>query len=232
MYTMKIKNLLWTVPFVSFFFGYMITKWILTPKKIATPHLVGKQVHEILPLITPYNLNLRLVHQKEDSILPAGIIIKQTPATGTQIKPHQPIFIITTKKPVTKKAPSCLGLHHDAIIPQLEKADIIVRIHYITHIYPKNHCFAQSPEPGKALTNNRITLYLSSGSNKPIVWPHFIGLPIEQVITFLDTFAITPTVFYDTLDKDNAIVTDQRPVAGTVLTIEPDKPFLVQLRAD
>ena len=96
-----LKNYLWIVPFLSFILGYVVIQQIFYIPEITTPHLVGKQVHEILPLITQYNLNLRLIDHKEETALPEGIILNQTPAAGTLIKQNQPLFIVITKKPLT-----------------------------------------------------------------------------------------------------------------------------------
>src|SRR5688572_10527040 len=163
---MNIKNFLWLIPFLSFTLGYWIMHRIMHIPEITIPHLVGKHLHTILPIISQHNLNLRVIDQKEEIDLPEGIILNQTPAAGTTIKQNQPIFIVTTKKPAIILAPACIGYAIDEIHAQLQIQGISARIYYLPHLYyPEKHCFAQSPQYNDPLENNKIILYLSSGNN-------------------------------------------------------------------
>lgn len=227
---MNIKHYLWIIPFLSFIFGYAITAWFFRVESIPTPHVVGKQVHEILPIISHYRLNVRLINQKEEIDLPEGIILNQTPTPGTAIKPHQPLFIVTTKKPIALQTPHCIGIPINQLITRLQEQGIHPRIYTIPHIYPINHCFAQSPEPQEPLEKNRLILYVSSGNNKPIIWPNFIGYQAEEVKEFLHNYNIDPYIVSDFPHNQNGTIIDQRPVAGTLLTMDLQKPVSVQLR--
>jgi beta-lactam-binding protein with PASTA domain len=204
-----------------------------TPETI-TPHLIGKQVHEILPLITHHKLNIRLINQKEEADLPEGIILNQTPTSGTAIKANQPLFLVTTKKPLAFRAPRCKELHINEITSQLQTAEIHPRIYHVSHPYPENICFAQSPQPNESLEKNKLIIYISSGNNKPVIWPNFIGVPLQQVIEFVNNYNIEPHIIHNNantiyLDHEQ-IVIDQRPFAGTLLTLDENKPLSVQLR--
>ena len=226
----NIKHYLWIIPFFSFIFGYAITAWFFHVENIPTPHLVGKQVHEILPITSHYRLNLRLISQKEEIDLPEGIILNQTPAPGTAIKPHQPLFIVTTKKPVSLQTPHCIGKEIDQLISHLKEKNIHPRVYSLPHIYPLNHCFAQSPDPQEPLEKNRLILYVSAGNNKPIIWPNFIGYNLEEVKEFLHNHTIDPYIINDFPQNNNSIIIDQRPLAGTLLTMDQHNPVSVQLR--
>jgi beta-lactam-binding protein with PASTA domain len=228
------KNYLWLAPFLSFVAGYCIMQRLFRAPESITPHLVGKQIHEILPLITQHNLNIRLIDHKEEADLPEGIILNQTPQGGTTIKPNQPLFIVTTKKPLAIRAPQCIGISVDELTPLLQTADIHPRIYHVPHPYPENICFAQSPQTNEPLEKNRLILYISSGNNKPIIWPDFIGIPLQQATDFLDNYNIEPHIINDSPVKYYTgieyTVTDQRPFAGTLLTLDENKPLSVQLR--
>jgi serine/threonine-protein kinase len=202
--------------------------------EIATPHLVGKQIHHILPIITHYNLNIRLLDQKEEIDIPEGIILNQTPSAGTIIKPNQPIFVVTTKKPITLRAPQCVGMSSEELCRQLQEQGINPRIYYVPHPYPEKLCFAQSPHYDEPLEKNKLLLYVSAGNNKPIIWPDFTDMPLQDVIDFLNNYDIEPYIINDHQQKyynnPEYIVTDQRPFAGTLLTLDESKPLSVQLR--
>jgi beta-lactam-binding protein with PASTA domain len=176
---------------------------------------------------------LRLITHKQESTLPEGIILNQTPAPGTSIKSNQPLFIVTTKKPLTAQAPQCIGTHIDELIPLLQSANIHPRIYYVAHPYPEKICFAQSPQASELLENNRLILYVSSGNNKPIIWPNFTGIPLQDVLEFLHNYNIQPYIINDSAHpyaSNDYTVIDQRPVAGTLLTLDEHKPLAVQLR--
>lgn len=204
-----------------------------TPETI-TPHLIGKQVHEILPLITQHKLNIRLIDQKEEADLPEGIILNQTPTSGTAIKANQPLFLVTTKKPLATRAPQCVGTHINEVIAQLHTMDIHPRIYHVPHEYPEKLCFAQSPQAHEPLEKNKLILYVSSGNNKPIIWPDFTGMPLQDVTEFLNNYNIEPHVINNAAHTQQTnheyVVTDQRPFAGTLLTLDENKPLSVQLR--
>jgi len=230
----NIKNYLWILPFLSFAVGYYVMQSLLHTPTHITPHLIGKQIHETLDVITQYNLNIRLINQKEEVDLPEGIILNQTPMAGTTIKPNQPLFIVTTKKPLGIKAPCCTQMHIDQLTHMLHTTDINPRIYYLSHAYPEKICFAQSPQPDEFLEKNKLILYVSSGNNKPIVWPDFTTTTLANAIEFLSHYNIEPHIINDSLYKsctyDEYNIKDQRPIAGTILTIDKHKPLSVQLR--
>ena len=231
---MNIKNFVWLAPFCSFVLGYVIMQNLFRVPEASTPALIGKHIHAILPLITQHNLNIRLIDQKEEADLPEGIILNQTPAAGTTIKPNQPLFIVTTKKPLVARAPHCVGIHIDELNNQLQTEGIHPRMYHLPHPYPEKMCFAQSPQPHEFLEKNRLILYISSGNNKPIIWPDFTNIPLQAVIDFLDNYHIEPHIINNSLynnDTDTEyVVTDQRTFAGTLLTLDENKPLSVQLR--
>jgi beta-lactam-binding protein with PASTA domain len=231
---MNIKNYLWIIPFLSFALGYIIMQRMFRTPDSITPHLVGKHVHEILPLITQHKLNIRLMDQKEEADIPEGIILNQTPQAGTLIRPNQQLFIVTTKKPTVAKAPHCVGVTIDQLTQQLSTTNISPRIYYLPHPYPEKMCFAQSPQAQEFLEKNRLILYISSGNNKPIIWPDFTDLPLNDVIEFLNNYSIQPQIINDAPYKEHINaeyrIKDQRPFAGTLLTLDEKKPLSVQLR--
>jgi serine/threonine-protein kinase len=229
---MNINNYLFLTPFFSFIAGYCIMQQFFYAPETITPHLIGKQVHEVLPLITQHKLNIRLINQKEEADLPEGIILNQTPSPGTTIKANQPLFLVTTKKPLTIRVPQSVGMHINEITTQLQTVGITPRIYYVSHPYPEKICFAQSPQANEPLEKNTLIIYASSGNNKPIIWPDFNGMPVQNVIEFLHNYNIEPHIIRNTThtQQHQEYVIDQRPFAGTLLTLDENKPLSVQLR--
>ena len=89
------------------------------------------------------------------------------------------------------------------------------------------------PEQQEFLEKNRIILYISMGDCKPIIWPNFVGQELTAVTTFLEQYTIKPYIIYDTVPSSHTrehTVTDQRPLAGTLLRLNDEKQLSVQLR--
>lgn len=229
---MNIKNYLWILPFCSFACGYFIIQSIFHVASFSAPHLIGKHVHEILPLISAQKLTIRLISQKDESNIPEGIILNQTPSPGTAIKSNQTLFIVTTKKPLVIAAPECVGKNIATITQKIQNTPIITRVHYLAHHYPENMCFAQSPQEHEPLEKNQLILYVSSNNSKPIIWPNFINTSLESVTEFLNNYHIKPYIINDaqSLHHHDAVVIEQRPLAGTLLTINNNLLPSVQLR--
>ena len=214
--------------------GYGMCQWLFYTKSCATPCLIGNYVHDVLPTLSHYKLNLRLIYQKIEPDIPEGIILSQIPPAGKEIKPHQSIFVVTTKKPSAMYAPACIEKNITTLLPELQKQNIVPRIYVLPHQYPKDRCFAQSPDPDLPLEKNKLILYISAGTIKPIIWPQFIGLSLENTTSFLEQYTIKPYIINDTplLHKPLSTYTiiDQRPVAGTVINVDEVQQLSVQLR--
>ena len=227
---MKISFFLWLLPFCSFILGYIAVQWFCSIAVVTVPSIVGKQIHEILPLISRLKLNLRLLDQKEEIDLPAGIILNQAPSAGKVIRSHQPLFVVVSKKAEHIKAPHCIGLEAQELLTKCKSLGISVRMYTFIHNYPNGICFAQYPCADEILEKNRLILYISCGNNKPVIWPNFIGASFDTVSYFLENHGIVPLVVNDSFTQDTSFVVDQRPFAGTLLTLDNKKPLSVQLR--
>jgi beta-lactam-binding protein with PASTA domain len=203
--------------------------------EFVTPSIVGKSIQEAVAIASSHNLNLRLLEEKEDACLPAGTIISQTPQAGHSIKPYQSLFVLISKKPSRINAPQCVQKKYSEIASLLKAQNIRAKIYTLPSIYPKGLCFAQIPYPQEPIEDTILTLYVSEGNNKPIIWPDFKQLQVCEVINFLRTHGIEATVIHEYSTQlnhtcTNCKVTDQRPLPGSLIMIDPQKPCAVQLQ--
>ncbi len=201
---------------------------------IETPSLVGKNINESFVILSAHNLNPRLLGQNEEPELPEGTILRQTPYPKQKIKSHQSIFLVVSKKPPTKQAPHCVNKSVDEINHLIPKT-IRIDSHQVPSTYPINRCFAQFPAPSEALDNNQLTLYISAGNNKPIIWPDFTHKEIQEVTNFLQKYQIKPHVIHYHPPKPNHVcktchIIEQRPLAGSLISLDNTKNISVQLR--
>lgn len=235
---------LFLIPFICFAGGYFLIAHFYGAKEIQTPALIGKPLQEAARELSARNLNLRIITEKPDAELAAGTIVSQTPAAGKHIKENQSVFIVISRSLPRPLAPDCVNKPLE--LAQKELAGLQVKKYYLSSTSPRGYCFAQSPTAGTEITD-RLILYISTGSNKPILWPDFTHKPIEYVHTFLKNNHIEPHILYPSEQPDNKpesttditsetvpsvpslMISDQRPLAGSLLILEEEKMPNVQL---
>jgi beta-lactam-binding protein with PASTA domain len=230
-----INTYFWLAPFICFIAGYSAMHQLFHIPEFATPSVVGKNIHEAFAILSTHNLNARLLEEKEDPYLPSGTVISQTPQAGQQIKPHQSLFVLLSKKPSRINAPHCLHKTDSDIASLLQTNKIRAKVYTLPSIYPKGLCFAQIPLPQEPIEDIMLTLYVSGGNKKPVIWPDFTQLQVSDVTNFLRTHALEATIVHEHPCLPNhtcasCTVTDQRPLAGSLVTLDPQKPCAVQLQ--
>lgn len=230
------SHFLWILPFICFIAGYFVVAQLYTIEEIKPPNVVGSLLNEALGTISQHNLNARLLQYKDDSLLPEGTIISQTPTAAQKMRPNQTVYVVVSTKPALKNAPDLLNKNKDEIIQKLTAAGIKPKLYSLPSNYPTNSCFAQFPCPGNTLENGKIVLYISSGTQKPVIMPNLHGQTIQDVLGFLKQYNLAPEINHKNWQPEDhecttCKITDQRPLAGTIITLNQEKPPLIQLMA-
>lgn len=229
---MKFQETLWIAPFLCFIFGYSIIYVILPQKTITTPGLIGKNLVEAARLLSEKNLNLRIIDQKEDNELHDGTIISQIPAGDQPAKIHQTVFCVISLRPKHNKTPDVIGKNISLIEEFLNQQKIKYSIYYMPNFLATDICFDQLPTPNTLLKNTIISLFISSGQHKPIVFPNLKTKLLPEVIDFLSLHQLYPMIHHeqmiDTLHQcRSCYVIDQKPPAGSIVDLS--KPINIQL---
>lgn len=228
-----IKKYFWIIPFASFIAGYILIQFLVTTKELHVPNLMGKSLQEACELLSEQNINIRILARKEDPDLPPHTIISQTPQPNEKIKPHQAVYCVLTAQAQTSRAPELVNKSVTQIKDELAKLGIHANVHLVPSPYPAHTCIAQSPRPGESIEQNTIMVYCASPSKKPIVWPDFTQKPLGIVKEALEAAHIEAQVLHSRhAISDESIVVDQRPRAGTILTLDEAKPMNVQLSVE
>lgn len=223
----SLKNKLWVLPFVAFLGGYLLMSSRIHKREFPAPLLIGKTVSNAIITISDYDLNTRIVAQKEDAELPAGTIVNQTPLPGTKIKPHQTMYLVISRKPNLQKAPHLHDKPLSEIITVCEHRGLTFENYHLSSSRPKNTCIAQLPAPGHDIVDKQLLVYLSAGEQKSIVWPSFKGKTVREVKEFFQgkesepIFIHAPITIHELLDTCQVI--DQRPPAGTLIDHKDSK---------
>jgi beta-lactam-binding protein with PASTA domain len=229
---MTSNNLFWTVPFLCFLVGYFITRSLFHYPEIQAPSVVGKQLNEACMLLSHHQLNIRLLNHKEDPDLPDGTVLSQIPAAGQRVKVHQTVFLSLSKQPIIPLAPLLQGKQEEEIEQIAHAQKIRLKKYFLESGYPHGFCIAQIPPQGDPMPDATMIVYLSKEQNIPVIWPNFVGKSLDQVMEFLTHHDITPHVQHSPFSHEtlgNNIIIDQRPLAGSIISLDANHMPIVQL---
>lgn len=201
---------------------------MLEIKTCRAPSIVGMHVNDALKIASTQSLNLRLLSQKEDNDIPTGTIISQTPRPGKKMKVHQPLYIVVSKQVRMQVAPILLGKTYPEIETMCHKHELSCTHYIIPNIVASNRCFAQIPRPKMPMTDNVLISYQGSDKKKAVIFPSLKGSKLSEVKQFLEEHGCKINIkSFNNIPDDQLIVTDQRPMAGSL--IKNPKEIVVQL---
>jgi len=226
---MNFRSILWLLPFICFAGGYFATRSLFHQAHLKTPALIGKNLFEAFTILSNNNLSPRLLDQKIDPDLPEGTVINQLPAAGQSIKQRQTVFVVLSKKPPVTPAPLLVGKSLNEIEKLGASMPYKIKTYLVPSCYPTNQCISQYPNSSEPISNNTVVAYIAQDSHKPVIWPNFVGKPLEQVIDFLATYNIEPHIIPNKSEEAGVHVVDQRPYAGSLIVLNADQLPYVQL---
>jgi len=224
----------WPLPFACFVGSYLLMSLLFRVRQVSVPSLVGKDLRTALLHISDANLNARLVGEKEESELPAGTVIRQTPGRGQPVRPHQSIFLVTSRQPPPLIMPDLVGKQSEQVVRVIKEQGVKTKTFHVPSVYPSDTCIGQIPCPLAHVGRKSSFCYIAIPTTKPIIWPTFLGRPLEEVLSFLETHQIPAQVTHHGTTRTihaqgDYTVVDQRPLAGSLITLEQERPPLVQL---
>lgn len=222
---MNLKPYLWTAPFLSFLLGYTLLHCMLSINTLETPQLIGKSISDALKILNTKNLNIRVVHEKEDKDLDEGIILSQTPQENQKIKPYQHIFVVVSKKPPKIELPSIVGLSLEAAQKKTNSLNIINRIYKLPTHYPHNTVIAQLPSAHELIEDNKMMSYVSYNQEQLVIFPDLKARTLDEVNDFLRLYGITPKVYHrKPVDQKHSCklckVVQQKPLPGSIVHLD------------
>lgn len=225
----QILPLLWITPFLSFLAGYFLLSSFFSDHTLETPCVVGKQLAQAVTLLSDHNLNARLLAQREDADLPDYTVVSQSPREYAKIKTQQAVFLVITRQPEKQAAPHLIGKSLDILRATLNEKHIRHILHYLQSNYPEGTCIAQFPSPNEPLEDGLILCYISRGNKKPVIWPNFKGKSIDMVTEFLDHHQLKAEIVRDKKGENPGIISDQRPLPGSIIHLSTDQRPPIQL---
>jgi beta-lactam-binding protein with PASTA domain len=228
-----IRSVSWLFPFLFFFVGYYTCSYIFARQSFQSPLLIGLSMHEAVKVASHYDVNVRLIAEKEDADVEEGIILRQTPQQNTYVKPHQLMYVVVSKKPKPMKAPYLMGNSYASALHIAEQHGLRLKYFAIAAPYPRGYILTQDPLPGHDIEKKVMIVYGADALCSYYILPDFTGLCVEDVDNQLHDHHVTimptdATTGQSVQKAESYHVVEQKPLPGSIL--RHDMPMTLQLR--
>ena len=228
-----IKPFLWILPFISFLAGYQFVRMLSHTEVIEVPNIVGMHMSDAIKILSTFQLNARILAEKEDPDAHEGIILSQTPVYGKKVKPHQSIFLVVTRRPPKPHAPALFGMKQQDAAAKAQKERVALKVYPLESQYPSGTVIAQNAQPQQELADSSLSVYVSAGASSMRLMPDLKDHSVEEVTKFFAPYQITVESTHVGEQEGHkcaaCIVTEQKPAAGTPIDLK--KPPVVQVTA-
>jgi len=123
---------------------------------------------------------------------------------------------------------------------RLEEKHIRNKSYFFPSRHPVDNCVAQHPCPLAPLKENKVITYVSQGNKKPVILPDFKHKKATDVIEFLKKYENTinveiihsPRCKKDHICDEHCIVSDQKPLAGSIIHLDKEKKLSIYLKVE
>ncbi|WGM22258.1 Stk1 family PASTA domain-containing Ser/Thr kinase [Paenarthrobacter sp. OM7] len=146
------------------------------------PDLTGGTLDEAKTALNAAEMALGNVTEAFDEKVPAGVVIAQDPAKGTEVRHGTPVALEVSKGPQPIPVPDVRGKTQDAAVKALQDAGLKAVIAPETvndKSVPKGAVVSQSPANGTLIRGESVTLTVSKGP-KMVKVPSFIGKQADE----------------------------------------------------
>lgn len=226
----------WLFPFLSFILGYIFISFFYKNPTLKAPALIGQTLDKALITLSHYNLNIRILSQKDDNELKEGTIISQTPAPGQIIKQNQALYVVISQKPAHSIIPDLHQTSREQAQKILENELFLIKWYPISMQSEHEYCIAQFPVSGMVLhPDTTLMVYYAIPYEKPVIMPNFKLMPALEVNSFLALHDVHATIFHSpppdaTHQCQHCVIMDQRPLPGTLLMLHGAHATPIQLQ--
>lgn len=148
----------------------------------ALPGLTGGTLEEAKIALNSAEMALGNVTHAFDEKVPAGVVISQDPAKGTEVRHGTPVSLVVSKGPQPIPVPDVRGLTQDAAVKAIQDAGLKAVIAPETvndKTVPNGAVVSQTPANGTLVRGEAVTLTVSKGP-KLVKVPSFIGKQADE----------------------------------------------------
>ncbi|NNK84731.1 MAG: PASTA domain-containing protein [Desulfobacterales bacterium] len=190
---------------------------------VIVPDLTGKEVVNVLEILTDLGLNTKVKGFEYTEDVPKNHIVFQQPMPGVEIKKGRDIKIIISRGAKNILMPNLKGL-------SLQQARIIIEENGLCHkeqsrtynsIFENDNIIAQVPPPGSQINRGECVNLLLSLGIRPRAYkmPMLNGLTLDKAIGVIEKSNLTlgeiKSLFLE--DKPEDTITNQDPLAGSLV---------------
>ncbi len=168
---------------------FTLTLIIKSEDTVVVPNLIGKNVVNVLELLTDYGLNTKIKGSEYSTDIPKNHIIFQEPKPGAEIKKGRDVRIILSKGTKAILTPNLKGLSTQQTRIILEENSLCQG--EISSIYSnekKDEIIAQAPSAGTMITRGECVNILVSVGSRPRTYkmPDLKGLSLDAAIPLIE----------------------------------------------
>ncbi|MCK5784326.1 MAG: PASTA domain-containing protein [Desulfobacterales bacterium] len=218
---LKILTLFILFCLVAGIFAYFVLTLIIKSEDtVVVPDLVGKDVVEVLELLSDMGLNTKVSGSEYSSNVPKKYIIVQEPEPGSEIKKGRDVKIIISKGTQTIMMPNLRGLSIQKANILLEENDLHGGSLSVTcsAVYKKDEIIAQVPSPGSMTSRGDHADFLVSlgPRSRTYKMPDLMDLSIDDAILLIEQNNLILGEIKSLFDKDKHrnVIIGQEPMSG------------------
>ena len=167
-----------------------LTLIIKQENTVIVPDLVGKDVVEVLFLLTDLGLNTKVGGAEYTADMPANRVVYQDPKPGDAIKKDRDIRIVISKGPKTVQTPNLVGLPLAQARLILEENRLCsgVRSYVFNAGHRKDDIVAHSPAHGRIVSRGTCVDLLVGNGRHPAAFkmPDLDGLALAETLLLLE----------------------------------------------
>ena len=189
--------------------------------------LTGGTLDEAKTALNSAQMALGNVTEAFDDKVPAGVVIAQDPAKGTEVRHGTPIALVVSKGPQPIPVPDVRGLAQDAAVKAIQDAGLKAVIAPETvndKSVPKGSVVSQAPANGTLVKGETVTLTVSKGP-KMVKVPSFIGKQAAEAEKELKKLGFKVEInkilggFFGTVRDQNPVNTEAPEESVVTLTV-------------
>ncbi len=174
-------------------FSAYVTLTVLIKQEdtVTVPDLAGRDVVDVLFLLTDLGLNTKVGGAEYRTDVPANCVVFQDPKAGAEIKKDRDVRIVISKGPKTVQTPNLRGLPLSQARIILEENGLCVGT--LSYIFDsgvrKEDIVAHAPAQGRTLSKGSCVDLLISNGFRPVGYkmPNLEGQALEEIILLIET---------------------------------------------
>jgi eukaryotic-like serine/threonine-protein kinase len=214
-WTMHMGLLVFILAAAAFLSAITTIRIAIRSRQVQLPNLVGQNLTSAQSQLNQRGIELKVADRIYD-VLPAGTVVRQSPAAGTQVKVSQQAHVVVSLGPVRTNVPPIEGTTlRTARIALLEAK---LQLGEVSSPYlddtDADTVLLQEPKSGAQASSPRVDVLVPQGPRPPaVVMPFFIGLNDAEAQRQLGSVGVRNV-------KSTPVPSPQWPV-GTVIDQSP-----------